>query len=75
MKNDAKEIAITKIMVADSYLRGHVGKDEVAEIWQELDDEPDAPGWGDVMAGSLLTLILLGLVIVLGLIGWPMAIR
>jgi hypothetical protein len=70
-----KAKAIVKIMVADSFLRGHVDREEVAEIWRELDGEPDAPGWGDVLAKSSLSLAILGLVSLLGLLGWLMAIR
>ena len=64
-----------KIMVADSFLRGHIARDEVAEIWRELDDEPDAPGWGDVLAKSSMATILLALAASVGLLGWLMAIR
>ena len=70
--------SFVKIMVADSFLRGHVARDEVTEIWRELDDrddEPDAPGWGDVMVKSSLALAILGMVAFMGLFGWLMAIR
>ena len=71
-----KAKSIVKIMVADSYLRGRASRDEVNAILRDLrDDEPDAPGWGDVMVKSSLVLAILGLVGVVGLLGWLMAIR
>jgi len=70
MNRDAKKVAIVKIMVADSYLRGRVSRDEVEAILGDLrDDEPD------VMAKSSLVLVILGLVAIVGLLGWIMAIR
>ena len=67
--------AFVKIMVEDSFMRGPVTRDEVAEIWQEMDGEPDAPEWGGILVKSSLALALLGLVTLLGLLGWLMAIR
>ena len=66
--NKRAAIMITRAMVADSFLRGRLGKEDMDKIHEVLDtdDEPDAPQWEGILETSALIVSLAGLLVFSG---------